>query len=304
VGDGANDVAMIQRAHLGVGIRGKEGTQAVQASDYAVSQFRFLVPLLMNHGRDGYRRISIFLCYYFYKNIVTVMPDIMWTNFNGYSGQIFFGEWITVAFNAIFTSFPCIFVFAMDEDVPADIAIKNPHLYLAGPKNKFFSAKLFWGWIITALWHGAVCYVVNMAALIPPDGAGISMGYWKPSLNAFSCVIFIVVLKLVLIGYRWTPIAVLVNLTCVILYFAEVLTFAEFGLGHVYQPQILGMMPYLMADMNSIVAGFCTCIVALLPDLTYAVVQRWFFPTPVDRFVYKCRSGSSDKTARVVPVSA
>jgi len=58
VGDGANDVPMIMEANVGVGIRGKEGTQAVRSADYAISQFRFLKKLLLIHGRLGYRRIS------------------------------------------------------------------------------------------------------------------------------------------------------------------------------------------------------------------------------------------------------
>ena len=40
IGDGANDVAMIQAAQIGVGIMGKEGRQAVNNSDYAIGQFR------------------------------------------------------------------------------------------------------------------------------------------------------------------------------------------------------------------------------------------------------------------------
>ena len=40
IGDGANDVAMIQAAHVGIGIMGKEGRQAVNNSDYAIGQFR------------------------------------------------------------------------------------------------------------------------------------------------------------------------------------------------------------------------------------------------------------------------
>merc|ERR1740138_1170413 len=66
IGDGANDVSMIQGAHVGVGIRGKEGNQAVQSSDVAISQFKFLVPLLLNHGRRAYRRVAVFLCYVIY----------------------------------------------------------------------------------------------------------------------------------------------------------------------------------------------------------------------------------------------
>merc|ERR1719375_3052823 len=75
VGDGANDVPMILGAHVGVGIRGKEGRAAVQASDLAISQFRFLVPLLMCHGRRAYRRSAVFLCYFIYKNVALLMAD-------------------------------------------------------------------------------------------------------------------------------------------------------------------------------------------------------------------------------------
>merc|ERR1719375_2670732 len=77
VGDGANDVPMILGAHVGVGIRGKEGRAAVQASDLAISQFRFLVPLLMCHGRRAYRRVATFLCYYVYKHVVLAVVDMI-----------------------------------------------------------------------------------------------------------------------------------------------------------------------------------------------------------------------------------
>ena len=58
VGDGANDVPMIMQANIGVGIRGKEGTQAVRSADYAISQFKFLKKLILVHGRLGYRRVA------------------------------------------------------------------------------------------------------------------------------------------------------------------------------------------------------------------------------------------------------
>ena len=58
IGDGANDVPMIQEAQIGVGISGKEGRQAVNSSDFAIAQFRFLKRLLLVHGRYNYRRTS------------------------------------------------------------------------------------------------------------------------------------------------------------------------------------------------------------------------------------------------------
>ena len=76
IGDGANDVSMILEANIGVGMRGKEGTQAVRSADYSISQFRFLLRLLLIHGRNGYIRVSKLICSYFYKNIVLVFAEI------------------------------------------------------------------------------------------------------------------------------------------------------------------------------------------------------------------------------------
>jgi magnesium-transporting ATPase (P-type) len=74
IGDGANDVAMIQAAHIGVGISGQEGMQAANSADFSFAQFRFLLPLLLQHGRNHYRRMSTLTIYIFYKNIVFVLP--------------------------------------------------------------------------------------------------------------------------------------------------------------------------------------------------------------------------------------
>lgn len=105
IGDGANDCPMIAEAHIGVGIRGKEGTQAVRTADYALSQFFYLHRMLLVHGRLGYRRISWNCCYYFYKNIILVFTELTFAYMNGYSGQIFFPEYLPALYNAFWTSF-------------------------------------------------------------------------------------------------------------------------------------------------------------------------------------------------------
>jgi len=99
VGDGANDVPMIQGAHVGVAVRGKEGCQAVQASDITISQFRFLVPLLHCHGRRAYRRVATFLCYYVYKHIVLAFGDILWAHQRAFAGEIAYAEWLSSAYS-------------------------------------------------------------------------------------------------------------------------------------------------------------------------------------------------------------
>lgn len=73
IGDGANDCNMIMKAHVGVGIAGREGMQAARSSDFAIGKFKFLQTLLLVHGREAYRRNGELILFMFYKNVLYVM---------------------------------------------------------------------------------------------------------------------------------------------------------------------------------------------------------------------------------------
>lgn len=90
IGDGANDVSMIRSANVGVGIIGKDGRQAANASDYAFAQFRFLQKLLLVHGRWNYRRVSKLILFSIYKSIALNCVQLWYFIFNGASGQVHF----------------------------------------------------------------------------------------------------------------------------------------------------------------------------------------------------------------------
>ena len=94
VGDGANDVAMIMKAHVGVGIAGREGMQAARSSDYAIGKFKFLKPLLFLHGREAYRRIAFLVCYNFYKNFLYVVVQYYFGFYSVFSGQTLYEPWV------------------------------------------------------------------------------------------------------------------------------------------------------------------------------------------------------------------
>lgn len=70
IGDGANDVSMIQMADVGIGISGQEGMQAVMASDFTLARFHMLHRLLLVHGHWCYDRLARMILYFFYKNAV------------------------------------------------------------------------------------------------------------------------------------------------------------------------------------------------------------------------------------------
>ncbi|CAF2402588.1 unnamed protein product [Rotaria sp. Silwood2] len=107
-GDGANDVSMIQKAHIGVGISGQEGRQAVLASDYSFGQFRFLERLLSGHVRWSYLRISKFLRYFFYKNFAFTLCHFWFGFFSGFSAQTIYDPFFVATYNVFFSSLPVL----------------------------------------------------------------------------------------------------------------------------------------------------------------------------------------------------
>ena len=76
-------------AHIGIGISGQEGMQAVLASDYSIAQFKYLERLLLVHGRWSYYRICKFLRYFFYKNFAFTLCHFWFAFFVGFSAQVF-----------------------------------------------------------------------------------------------------------------------------------------------------------------------------------------------------------------------
>lgn len=117
VGDGANDVAMIKEAHVGVGIYGEEGMQAVQSSDYAVGEFQYLWELLLMHGKWCYIRQSDMILYFFYKNLTFTMPQFFFTFFCAYSGQTAYDDWYITFYNMVFTALPLLIRALFDRDM-------------------------------------------------------------------------------------------------------------------------------------------------------------------------------------------
>lgn len=114
IGDGANDVNMINAAHIGVGISGLEGQQAVKASDYAIGKFKFLKNLLFVHGREAYRRNSFATCYIFYKNILETAPIFYFGIWSIFSGTMIYHLLMYNMFNPVFTSLPIVWFATQD----------------------------------------------------------------------------------------------------------------------------------------------------------------------------------------------
>ncbi|KAK7325102.1 hypothetical protein VNO77_29184 [Canavalia gladiata] len=158
IGDGANDVGMIQEADIGVGISGVEGMQAVMASDFAIAQFRFLERLLVVHGHWCYKRIAQMICYFFYKNIAFGLTIFYFEAFAGFSGQSVYDDWYMILFNVVLTSLPVISLGVFEQDVPSEVCLQFPALYQQGPKNLFFDWPRILGWMGNGLYSSLIIF--------------------------------------------------------------------------------------------------------------------------------------------------
>jgi phospholipid-translocating ATPase len=144
IGDGANDVAMIQEADVGVGIAGEEGRQAAMSSDYAIGQFRFLQRLILVHGRWSYRRLGESIANFFYKNVVWTFTIFWYQIYCNFDMTYLYDYTYLLLINLAFTSLPVIFMGVLDQDVNDKVSLAVPQLYRRGIERLEWTQRKFW----------------------------------------------------------------------------------------------------------------------------------------------------------------
>ncbi|OAQ65310.1 phospholipid-translocating P-type ATPase, flippase [Pochonia chlamydosporia 170] len=180
IGDGANDIGMIQSSHVGIGISGREGLQASRISDYSIAQFRFLQQLLFVHGRWNYLRTGKYVLATFWKEILFFLVQAHFQRFNGYSGTSLFESWSLTVFNSLFTSLPVILLGIFEKDLSAETLLAVPELYTFGQQNRGFSFKQYFGWVFMGTVGSFVIYYFTFgeywSALFSVDTSLYAMG--------------------------------------------------------------------------------------------------------------------------------
>lgn len=207
IGDGANDVSMIQAAHVGVGISGMEGMQAARSADFAIGQFKFLKKLLIVHGSWCYQRISLAILYSFYKNMALYMTQFWYVFANAFSGQSIMESWTLTFYNVFFTVMPPFVIGIFDQFVTSRLLDRYPQLYKLGQRGQFFSVAIFWGWVLNGFYHSAVTFIGSV--LFYRYGNSLNMGgetadHWTWGVAIYTTSIIIVLGKAALITNQWT----------------------------------------------------------------------------------------------------
>ncbi|KAI9478083.1 MAG: hypothetical protein EXX96DRAFT_595572 [Benjaminiella poitrasii] len=282
IGDGANDVSMIQAAHVGVGISGVEGLQAARSADFAISQFRFLKKLLLVHGAWAYQRLSKMIFFYFYKNVAMYLTQFWYAIFNGFSGQTLYESWTMSCFNVFFTFLPPMAIGIFDQFASARLLDKYPQMYILGQKNEFFNQKRFWGWIINAVYHSAALFFIGTAAFVDDSvfEDGLSGGQWWVGTTIFTATLATILWKSALITDIWTK-------------YTFIAIFGSFVIWLVFLPLVSyvgpllpweifleynGIVPQLYGNVNFWLFAIVVPLGCVLRDYIWKYIKRMYRP--------------------------
>ncbi|XP_026185455.1 probable phospholipid-transporting ATPase VB [Mastacembelus armatus] len=290
VGDGANDVNMIQAADIGIGISGQEGMQAVMASDFAISRFRHLKKLLLVHGHWCYTRLANMIIYFFYKNVAYVNLLFWYQFFCGFSGTAMIDYWLMIFFNLLFTSVPPIMFGIMDKDISEEILLGVPELYRTGQGAGEYNFSTFWVSILDAFYQSLVCFFIPYLAYQDSD---IDIFTFGTPLNTIS--LFTILLHLSIEIKSWTVVHWLVMVGSVALYFIVTLIYSATCITcnppsnpyWILQSQMVDPMFYLICII--------TTVVALLPRYIFHVLRNSITPSPIMQARHLDRLDSSSR---------
>ncbi|KAL4235196.1 ATP synthase subunit 9 [Mactra antiquata] len=155
IGDGGNDVSMIQAADAGIGIVGKEGKQASMAADFSINQFSYIGRLLMVHGRDSYKRSASLGQFVIHRGLIISTMQAVFCSVFYFASIALFPGFLMVGYSTIFTTLP-VFSLVLDKDVQPETALMYPELYKDLTKGRSLSFKSFFMWVLISIYQGGI----------------------------------------------------------------------------------------------------------------------------------------------------
>ncbi|ORX51857.1 phospholipid-translocating P-type ATPase [Piromyces finnis] len=279
IGDGANDISMIQEANIGVGIAGQEGMQAAMSSDYAISQFAYLSKLLLVHGRWSYLRVSNMVLNFFYKNIVWVFT-LFWYQFNcGFSAQILFDYSLIMFFNFIFSSMPVMVMGVFDKDLKKETALNKPPLYKSmGIRQKKFTWKRFFAYIADALYQSYICFYIPYFSFFSANfsnGLTSDLYYLGTIISCYVITLVNLFVAVNMQSINWlSGVVLLLEIMSFHIYFIVManLPFAKYAT----------YLKFMFMDINFYALYVLVIVMALFPRFMIKYIRINYFPDDSD----------------------
>ncbi|CAL8071720.1 unnamed protein product [Orchesella dallaii] len=284
IGDGANDVAMIQKAHVGVGISGVEGLQAACASDYAVAQFHYLTKLLFVHGAWNYDRMTKLIFYSYYKNICLYIIELWFAIYSGWSGQVIFERWTIGFYNMLFTCAQPIAMGIFERHCSQEIRLKYPILYRQN--QDAFNLKSFFLWIANSVFH-SIClfwftYWLFGSGIVWRNGR--EGGYLVLGNFIYTYVVVVVSVKSGLETKSWTMFTHFAIWGSIVLW---AIFLSIYSYVYIFLPigaEIMGIAGLVFSSPVFWVGLLVVPVATLIPDIIFKAVEGTMFLSLDEKF--------------------
>lgn len=169
IGDGGNDVSMIQAADVGIGIVGKEGRQASLAADFSITQFCHLTKLLVWHGRNSYKRSAKLSQFIIHRGLIISVCQTMYNIAGHFDPKGLFKDWLLVGYATVYTMAP-VFSLVLDKDVDEHLANLYPELYKELKTGKSLSYRTFFTWVLISIYQGSIIQGLSQILVGQVDG--------------------------------------------------------------------------------------------------------------------------------------
>ena len=263
VGDGGNDVAMIQEADVGIGIVGKEGLQASLAADYSIKEFKSLSVLLLWWGRIAYKNTSTMANFIIHRGLIISFNQFIFSCVFYFNPVAIYSGFLSFGYSTIFTSLPSISVL-LDQDVSKDNILKFPTLYKILLKGRELNLKSFLFWLFKSIFQAAVIMLGSF--IIFPDNI-----YLKIVTVTFTALIYLEILNVYLEinTYHWFM-WVAFSLTCVVYLLTIYILKYYLDIYYIFSLNVFWKIPILS-------------FVAWAPFFIVAKIKKRCFPETVEK---------------------
>ncbi|KRX03653.1 P-type ATPase, cytoplasmic domain N [Pseudocohnilembus persalinus] len=272
MGDGGNDVGMIQEADVGIGIMGKEGQQAALSADFSVQKLNSIKKLILWHGRNSYKRSALLSQFVLHRGlIISIMQFVFICCFYFVSLQVFDSA-LLLGYSTIFTMLP-VFCLVFDEDISEEIAMNYPQIYKSLQQGRNLNTKTFLEWFSRALYTGTTIQVMILVCIKDSFLLIQSIG--------FSILIFIEYLMTISELSKLNWISFLCSFLSLVVYLLVWLVFPDF---------------FHLVTLNNYNQFFYTILIgttAYLPIICIQIIRKFLWPTDYEQIIKQSKSNNS-----------
>jgi phospholipid-translocating ATPase len=228
IGDGGNDVSMIQAADVGVGIVGKEGRQASLAADFSITQFAHLTKLLVWHGRNSYKRSAKLAQFVIHRGLIIAICQTVFSIASEFEPIALYRDWLLVGYATVYTMMP-VFSLVLDRDVDEGLANLYPELYKELTTGRNLSYRTFFIWVGISIYQGLIIQggsellVPGSKTRAAPDGTSTleTEGFKSMVAVSYTCLIINEIVMVAAEITTWHPVMIFSILGTAAIYFGS-----------------------------------------------------------------------------------